>query len=368
MSAPSPCRHLYLHIPFCPKVCPYCNFYKEAGNRNKIPAFLDAILLEAEKHRPILQPHTIFFGGGTPSALTTQQLDRLLSGLHSRLDLSQVQEWTLEINPATFSLEKAKLLLEHGVNRASIGIQAWQPELLATLGRVHTTAQAERSYAILRESGFKNINIDLIFGIPGQTVQQWEASLQKTIALSPEHISAYALTYEEDTEFFLSLQSGKFEPNEDLEVQLFDLTQQILESAGYLGYEISNFARPGFECQHNWAYWIGADSIGLGPSAFSTYSNRRWRNVENTTLYTELILSGKSAANFEESLDPITRRKEQIAFGLRTHLGIHRNLVDIRQINLFLEQNFLELQGENIRLTRKGRALADAIALELIPS
>ncbi|MEA3205160.1 MAG: hypothetical protein QOG92_786, partial [Verrucomicrobiota bacterium] len=160
-------HHLYVHIPFCPKVCPYCSFYKEASDRNKTQAFLDAVLLDLDRRLLEVSPcriETIFFGGGTPSALSVKQLEFLLTGLRQRLDLSGLREWTLEMNPATVSLEKAQMLREFGVNRISMGVQSWDPELLNRLGRVHSAEQAERSFQILREAGFNNLNLDLIFG------------------------------------------------------------------------------------------------------------------------------------------------------------------------------------------------------------
>ena len=184
-------RHLYVHIPFCPKICPYCSFYKEASDRNKTQAFLDSILLEAELECEGLQPHTIFFGGGTPTALSTPQLQFLIGGLAERIDFSELREFTIEMNPATVSHEKASALLAMGVNRVSMGVQSWDDGLLKTLGRVHSAAQAKRSYHILREAGVPNVNLDLIFGIPGQSREQWADSIQQTIDLAPDHISAY---------------------------------------------------------------------------------------------------------------------------------------------------------------------------------
>ena len=362
----SPYRHLYVHIPFCPKVCPYCSFYKEASDRNKTQRFLDAILAELEMQmavRPV-QPHTIFFGGGTPSALSTPQLDFLLSGLKERLDLSELREWTLEMNPATVSLEKAKALRTLGVNRISMGVQSWDPALLKVLGRVHTAEQAQRSYEILREAGFENVNLDLIFAVPTQTLGQWRSSLEQTIRLAPDHISAYCLTYEEDTAFYQKFQSGEFVQNEDWDADLFECTIDLLGAAGYEQYEISNYAKPGRECLHNLAYWLGSDYLGLGPSAFSTGGATRWQNIPNTEEYSTRILNSQSAAAFSEELDAPTRSGEKIAFGLRTSHGVPLEILEPWEetVTEYLAEGFLSSDGQRVRLTRKGKMVADTLA------
>jgi oxygen-independent coproporphyrinogen-3 oxidase len=352
-------EHLYAHIPFCPKVCPYCSFYKEASDRNKTRAFLDAMLLEAESHAATLRPRTIFFGGGTPSALSTSQLEYLLGGLRERLDFSAVTEWTLEMNPATVSLEKARALLDLGVNRISMGVQSWHDGELKILGRVHTAAQAERSYRILREAGVPNVNLDLIFGVPGQSRESWRASLERTLALEPDHISAYCLTYEEDTEFFLRLQRGEMRPDEGLDADLFELTMDLLGAAGYAQYEISNHAKPGRECRHNLAYWTAADYIGLGPSAFSTVGESRWKNVSDTSDYVARINAGTDPADYRERVDARTRRAEQLAFALRTNVGIDENSAEVLRLR---DAGYLEAHGDRWVLTRSGKMVADAIA------
>ena len=359
-----PVRHLYVHIPFCPKVCPYCSFYKEASDRNKTQGFLDAVLLELEAFgAEKVRPSTIFFGGGTPSALSPRQLSYLLGGLRERLDLSDLQEWTLEMNPATVSQEKAELLLSLGVNRISMGVQAWQSDLLIRLGRVHSAAQALRSYEILRRAGFKRLNLDLIFGIPGQTPAQWEESLLKTIDLNPEHISAYCLTYEEDTEYFRLLAAGRLTQNEVQDADLFESTMEILARHGYSQYEISNYARPGEECRHNLAYWGGQNYLGLGPSAFSTVSGRRWQNVADTSSYVDQIQRQGSAQAFCESLSSSTQLSEKIVFGLRTNRGISEELVEpwSENINDLESAGYIQRQAGAIKLSRSGRMVADAI-------
>ncbi len=361
-------KHLYVHIPFCPKICPYCSFYKETTDRNKTQRFLDALLLELDQQStvlPPLRPRTIFFGGGTPSALSTPQLEYLLTGLRARLDLSALTEWTLEMNPATVSLEKARALRGLGVNRVSMGVQSWEPQLLAVLGRVHSAEQARRSYEILREAGFENVNLDLIFGVPTQTPAMWRRSLETTMALGPEHISAYNLTYEEDTEFFRRFVTGELTQDTGADADLFETTADTLVAGGFEPYEISNFARPGRECAHNLAYWLGADYLGLGPSAFSTVGERRWANVRDTATYNERVHAGVSAADFEEAVPVAMRRAEIIAFGLRTNRGVPAETLRAwpDQVAEFAALGLLETTpGDRILLTRKGRLLADAVA------
>jgi oxygen-independent coproporphyrinogen III oxidase len=358
-------RHLYLHIPFCPKICPYCSFYKEASDRNKTQAFLDSLLSELDQRAEFeIRCESIFFGGGTPSALTVKQLEFLLAGLRDRLDLSKLQEWTLEMNPATVSLEKARMLQHAGVNRISMGVQSFDPADLARLGRVHTAEQALRSYWILREAGFDNVNLDFIFGIPGQTLETWLSTLDKAISLHPDHISAYCLTYEEDTEFFRRLQVGEFQQSVEQDAQLFESTMNLLAAAGYEQYEISNYSRPGCECVHNLAYWFGSDFLGIGPSAFSTVGARRWQNVPDTAKYIERVRAGIEPISFEEALTPDLRRSEAIAFGLRTNRGISDAELQPWQMRLkeLRQEGYLETCNHRTRLTPKGRMVADAIA------
>ncbi len=363
--------HLYVHIPFCPKVCPYCSFYKEAHDRNKTQPFLDAVLRELELREAgglTLRPRTIFFGGGTPSALTVAQLDFLLGGLRSRLDLSALEEWTLEMNPATVSVEKARLLRQLGVTRISMGVQSWDPGVLLTLGRVHSADQARRSYDILRDAGFTNVNLDHIFAVPGQTLASWEATLARSVALRPDHISAYNLTYEEDTEFMRRFERGEFRQDPDDDAEFFESSARILGEGGYPAYETSNFAPPGNECRHNLGYWRGADYLGLGPSAFSTVGDRRWSNVRDTAAYTAQILDGSFAEDFSEPLTPAVRRSEEIAFGLRLRDGIPAAWLTpwSARVDQLASLDLLIQQGERITLTPKGRLLADEVAAEFI--
>ena len=369
----SPIRHIYVHIPFCARICPYCAFYKDLLDRSQTSRFCEALLRELElnesRHRTgdrrsLLRPSTIYFGGGTPTALSIWQLELLLRGFHERLELSQLVEWTIEANPGSVSARKAALLKKIGVNRISLGVQSWDDELLKLLGREHNAQQAEESFRILRDAGFTNVNVDLMFGLPGQTVDQWRATLEKTIVLEPEHVSTYCLTYEEDTEFFLRHARGEFRQDPDADADFFEMTMAILEDAGYRQYEISNYARPGFESVHNRAYWLGDDYLGIGPSAVSTIGMQRWKNVCDYRAYIDRVLSDQSTRESSEDLTPEMKRMERIALGLRTRDGIPVSQLEhfAQQANEFIALGLLGETNGNFVLTRKGKALANSVA------
>ena len=365
-------RHIYVHIPFCARICPYCAFYKDLLDRSQTSRFCEALLRELELNesrrrtgdrRSLLRPSTIYFGGGTPTALNIAQLELLLRGFHERLELSQLVEWTIEANPGSVSARKAALLKKFGVNRISLGVQSWDDELLKLLGREHNAQQAEESFRILRDAGFTNVNVDLMFGLPGQTVDQWRATLEKTIALEPEHVSTYCLTYEEDTEFFLRHARGEFRQDSDADAEFFEMKIGILEDAGYRHYEISNYARPGFESVHNRAYWLGNDYLGIGPSAVSTIGMQRWQNVCDYRTYIDRMLSGESTRTPSEHLTHEMKRTERIALGLRTRDGISASeLQDFAQeTDELIGLQLLRESNGHFVLTRRGKSLADSI-------
>src|SRR5438105_13782672 len=223
-------RHIYVHIPFCARICPYCAFYKDLLDRSETARFCEAILGDLDKLCAAfaILPGTIYFGGGTPTALPTAQLEFLLGGFRQRLDISALEEWTVEANPGSVSARKAASVRKFGVNRISLGVQSWDEDLLKTLGREHNAPQAKKSFQILRDAGFPNINVELMFGLTGQTIEQWKVTLEKTIALQPEHISAYCLTYEEDTEFFLRQSRAELRQDADIDAEFFEMTMSIL--------------------------------------------------------------------------------------------------------------------------------------------
>ena len=363
-------RHLYVHIPFCARICPYCAFYKDLLDRSQTGRFCEALVSELRQHAQDrhLLPSTIYFGGGTPTALTTSQLEFVLRGFGEALDFSQLAEWTMEANPGSVSAGKADALKKLGVNRISMGVQSWDDDLLKLLGREHNAKQAEESFRILRGAGFENINVDLMFGLPGQTIEQWRTTLEKTIALQPEHVSAYCLTYEEDTEFFLRHARGEFREDNDADAEFFEMTMSILQAAGYEQYEISNYARRGYESLHNQAYWSGEDYLGLGPSAFSTIGMQRRQNLCDYRAYADRVLANESPIGSTENLTDEMKRAERIALALRTREGISDALLQDRHraIDEFIGLGLLRQSSNNFVLTPAGKSLADSVAEALL--
>jgi oxygen-independent coproporphyrinogen-3 oxidase len=388
-SATIPAPHLYLHVPFCATKCHYCAFYSEPSDGETMNRYLDALECELARWAPPIRPETIFFGGGTPTLLNLRQLDRLLSTLNCRLS-TVPSEFTFESNPATLSLEKARLLRAHSVNRISMGVQSFDERVLEKLGRIHTPEQARRSYDLLRQAGFDNVNVDLMFALPGQSMADWEHTLRQAIALQPEHISTYCLTFEEDTVFWRLFQEGVLAASDEQEAEMYQRTWDTLETAGYQQYEISNFARKRnsplstqhsalstFACAHNTGYWRCEDCIGLGPSAASNRGERRWKNIASTDEYIARIQRGESPSDFEETLDPSTRAGEYVAFGLRMIEGVSRNAFQQRfgfnfdelwreELRVLILDNLVEQHGDNIRLTPCGKLFADEVSAQFV--
>jgi oxygen-independent coproporphyrinogen-3 oxidase len=361
-------RHLYVHFPFCARICPYCAFYKTRGNAADFTRFCTALTIEVERISKSVpfELETIFFGGGTPTVLGIAQLGALLRFFREAFDLTKLQEWTIESNPGSVSAGKAAVLRQGGITRVSLGVQSWDNALLRLLGREHDAEQAYESFHVFREAGFENISVDLMFALPGQTEAQWRRSLEKTIEIRPEHISTYCLTYEEDTEFLARFQRGEFQVHDEFETRFFLMAMELFESAGYEHYEISNYARSGFRSRHNQAYWRGADYIGLGPSAFSTRSGQRWQNITDHREYARRLEAGESPIASVEKLTSNMQRTEQIALGLRTSEGIAKELINGQDPRELISAGLLIQNDDHFVLTTKGKLLADSVATELL--
>ena len=372
-------------MPFCAQKCAYCAFYSEASSGELINRYVAALIRELELVAADLKPRTIFFGGGTPSLLNLRQWEEILRAME-RLNLLGAEEFTVESNPATVSADKSKLLRSFGVNRISMGVQSLDENLLDRLGRIHSREMVFKSFDLLRAAGFDNVNLDLMFAIPGQTMDIWRATLTEALALGSEHLSSYEVIYEDDTPLFAQMKAGEFDVNEDLACDMYEQLIESAEAAGFRQYEIANFARdqtlnsqlstlnvPSRACQHNVNYWRGGSFYGLGPSATGYVRGVRAKNWSNTQLYCDQLEKGKRAIESSEELPPLKRAGETAAFGLRMNAGWpfekFRQTTghDLRgewsaEMNQLAARGWGRIVPEGFQLTRQGLRFADAAA------
>jgi oxygen-independent coproporphyrinogen-3 oxidase len=378
---------LYVHVPFCAHKCEYCAFYSEAATGEVVNRYVSALIREMERIAGEWKPHSIFFGGGTPSLLNLRQWEQILNAME-RLNLTGASEWTVECNPATVSPDKARLLRSFGVNRVSMGVQSLNENLLDRLGRIHSRAMVFKSFDVLRQAGFDNLNLDLMFAIPGQTMAMWRETLTEALALGSEHLSCYEIIYEEDTPLYAQLQAGQFDVDEELACAMYDELLDCAATAGFRQYEVANFARhcsdqpaevPDHACRHNLNYWRGGSFYGLGPSATGYVSGFRTKNWSNTTRYCEQIEQGKQAVEWREKLPALARAGETAAFGLRMNAGWpfaefqKATGFDLRRewladMNRLAGRGWGRIESDRFRLTRQGLRFADAAAEEFLRS
>ncbi len=364
---------LYVHIPFCARKCAYCDFASFAGREEDEDAYIDAVLREAgTRSVPGAAVATLYIGGGTPSLLPPERMDRLLSGLRECFAFLPGAECSCECNPGTVTPGFLSVLQRNGVNRLSFGAQASQPRLLSLLGRIHTWAQVQESVAMARAAGFRNINIDLMLGLPSQTIADMRETLSEALALSPTHLSCYGLIVEEGTKMQRMVDSGAWTlPDEDTEREMYELCRETLFRHGFEQYEISNFALPGYACRHNADCWKRKEYIGLGCAACGFLGNVRYQNPPGLSDY----LAGKPA---EESV--ISReeaRFESMMLGLRMTEGVSdaaftaMHGVSVREafgnrLDKPLRQGLIEWADGFLRLTRKGMDVQNSVLVELM--
>ena len=382
---PDPICSLYVHVPFCAQKCSYCAFFSEASSGELINRYVAALIRELELVAADLKPRTIFFGGGTPSLLNLRQWEDILRAME-RLNLLGAEEFTVESNPATVSADKSKLLRAFGVNRISMGVQSLDENLLDRLGRIHSREMVFKSFDTLRAAGFDNVNLDLMFAIPGQTMDIWRATLDEAIALGSEHLSSYEVIYEEDTPLFEQMKAGEFDVNEDLACDMYEELIDRSSAAGFQQYEIANFARdekletqnskleiPSRASQHNVNYWRGGSYYGLGPSATGYVRGVRTKNWANTQLYCDQLEKGRRAIESREELSPLRRAGETAGFGLRMNAGWPFAAFekttghDLRSewaadMEKLSEQGRGKIAPDGFHLTRQGLRFADAAA------
>ncbi len=370
---------LYLHIPFCESKCGYCDFYSVALKDRDTAPLIDRVLRELEDRTTGRGAgiSTVFCGGGTPTLLPVDQLSRVLEAIRRATRGARLDEFTVEANPATVDDEKASLLVESGVTRVSMGAQSFFPDELATLERLHTPEDIAPSVAILRRNGVPQINLDLIFGIPGQTVNTWARSLNQAIALEPDHIACYGLTYEPGTRLTAQRATGRLTAcDEDREADMFLETAERLELAGYRRYETSNFARPGCACKHNLIYWRNQPYIGVGPSAAGCVDGRRYKNVSDIAGYIRLIDETGHAEVESEAIEGVTLMLEMILMQLRLVEGLSiagfEARTGVNPLALFQDvlqrlapERVLSVNATHIALTGRGRLIGDRIMTEL---
>ncbi len=376
---------LYLHFPFCSKICPYCDFYvlreSEAKRTTFLPCYEKELKLLSGKRPELFSQklETIYFGGGTPSLLEPEQLAGLLTVIKSYFDVSTDAEVSLEANPNDLLDEKPKAFRQLGINRLSIGEQSLNDAELKTLGREHSAEQSEKAAQNVMETGLKNFNIDLIFGVPSQTVDTWKQTLEKTVKWQPAHISTYSLTIEERTSFYKLQQAGKLHlPPDEVCQEMYLRGVEFLEKEGYGQYEISNFARPGFQSRHNRNYWQRKSYLGIGPSAHSFSNNRRWANVRSLSLFQHTLETDELPLEFEETIDGKKTLEEALLLGLRQKKGIClENLkkefgYDLEKeknelLDKLTDKNFASKENGLLRLTPLGFYVSDRVISELFP-
>jgi oxygen-independent coproporphyrinogen-3 oxidase len=371
---------LYFHVPFCSRKCDYCHFYVLPDKEALKEQYMQSLKQEWALRLPLITSKpigTIYFGGGTPALLGPKRVEQILGWIHQFCDLSDQAEITLEANPENITLELMQAYESTGINRLSIGIQALQDSLLVSLGRHHASHLAMESVHTASHAGFENISIDLMYDLPNQQLVDWEMTLNEAVKLPITHLSLYNLTIEPHTVFFKKQELLKPKlPNPDTSLTMYELALQRLEEAGLKRYEISAFAKEGFHAKHNTGYWTGRPFIGFGPSAFSYWEGKRFRNIANINRYSRLLAENGSPVDFEEELDPSAKRRELLAVQLRLTEGVHLEEFQQKQGPLEKEtwealqslekQNLISITTDYLKLTHRGMLFYDMIASEII--
>ncbi|NWF75305.1 MAG: radical SAM family heme chaperone HemW [Nitrospirae bacterium] len=374
---------LYIHIPFCIKKCLYCDFISIPYNISLVEDYINALCKELTLKKHLAKTlKSIYIGGGTPSILSEKCFQQIFLCLKDNYNLSSYIEITVEVNPGMFNESKLTNLLSLGVNRISIGIQSFDNRELQILGRIHNSADAIKAITLIKKSGLKNYSIDLMYGIPGQTIDSWKKSLSKAIAFSPSHISAYELTLEENTPLFEIIKKWKNKGtsrklkmlDEDIILQMYNYTIDYLANSGFEHYEISNFAVPGYNCLHNINYWDRGQYIGTGVGAHSFIGNLRSENTGNIYRYIEDLRKSKIPETYSIQLTPDESLKELIFLGLRKRKGVNISKLKVfkpillQECEELFKLGYMVIEKGHLRLTRKGINISNKIVLEVFDS
>lgn len=368
---------LYVHVPFCASACDFCAFYQVKPTADSVAGFMNCVRQEAKLvswDRPL---STVFWGGGTPGLLSPDDLGRLAGQVHAIPGGASPREWTIELAPASVTAERLGVLKAAGITRVSLGVQSFRPALLDALGRAHSREQVYRAYERIRSAGFPSVNLDLMFALPGQSEEEWEADVDEAVSLAPDHISTYCLTFEEDTALWVKLSQGRIRLDPENEARMYERTWDQLGSAGYAQYEVSNFAKKGHACLHNLNTWRMHEWVGLGPSAASQHQGRRGTNVSDLARWSELVGSGRRATEDTRVLTAALLAEDALIFGLRMNAGVDLAPLKAQSpeapwdqvealVQRLQEEGLAALDGTTVRLEAKGRLLADAIGSEIM--
>jgi oxygen-independent coproporphyrinogen-3 oxidase len=371
---------LYIHFPFCRRRCSYCSFVSYQGRESDIPEYVKALKKELVLRAAGQRVSSIYFGGGTPSLLSPEQIHELLSVIPSHFTVDEASEVTLEANPSTVDEPYLADIMKLGINRLSLGVQSLDDGELALLGRIHTAAEAGDAVRLARNAGFTNLSLDLIYGLPGQTLSSWHRTLDELIGLSPEHISLYPLTLEADAPMRLAIQRAEVPPiDPDLTADQYELAQDTLAAHGYHHYEISNWAKGGYECRHNLVYWHNLPYLGIGVAAHSYIHGHRLANTTDLDSYLNAFSSNLPPAwELDEEIGPELQLSETVILGLRLSEGVcfegirSRFGIDLlkhysQQVDETAALGLLEYSGQRIRLTRRGRLLGNEVFWRFLP-
>jgi oxygen-independent coproporphyrinogen-3 oxidase len=367
---------LYVHVPFCATTCDFCAFYQTRPTAAAVKGFLECVAREASLVPWTRRVSTVFWGGGTPGLLAAADIERLAAAVRGRTGGAPL-EWTVELAPGSVTQQRLAALRDAGVNRVSLGVQSFQPGMLDALGRRHSAGQARRAYDRIRAAGFPSVNLDLMFALPGQTAQSWADDMREAAALAPDHISTYCLTFEEDTALWVKLSQGRVRLDPRKEAGFYKSTWERLASAGYVQYEISNFARPGHACLHNLNTWRMGEWIGLGPSAASQHGGWRGANPADLGEWSRGIARGERMTEDRTELTPELLAEDSLIFGLRMNEGVDLAVLRRRfpgapwrefeaRIARLGGDGLVKISGSKVRLTERGRLLADAVGAELM--
>lgn len=372
---------VYIHIPFCVKKCNYCDFLSFSHSEvHTMTQYIDGLVAEMQlaSLQYDIKAKTIFIGGGTPSCLPELLLQKLLKAVQQYFVSNALQEYTIELNPGTITLEKLQMMKAYGVNRLSIGVQSDKEKQLAFLGRIHTFAQAKEAVALAQRAGFSNLNLDFMYGIPGQTVEDWQSTLAQAIALAPQHLSLYQLKIEEGTVLYQWLEDGRIEEFDDeTALEMYRLAQQMLLEAGYQQYEISNYAKDGFASLHNQVYWRTENYLGLGLGACSWVRPNRWNNSFDLQQYLQQVQENDLPVGEREQLSLQEQMEETVFMALRMNCGLSKALFQQRfactvadvfseAIAHCKENNWLLEDATHYWLTEEGRVLGNLVFVEFI--